>query len=118
MIANVCVPTELLFSLVDSLRIVPLRGALTLLTLKDHPSKPGNQMAFIQYVERDVDAQKLVYLDVFASTPSCSGFCWRRKNMSCKTHVSRQNFHVLLTSASTYAEIRSDFEYKHADDNE
>lgn len=60
-------PTELLFSLVDSLRIVPLRGALTLLTLKDHPSKPGNQMAFIQYVERDVDAQKLVYLGVSAS---------------------------------------------------
>lgn len=70
MIANVCVPTELLFSLVDLLRLVPLRGTLTLLTLKDHPSKPGNQMAFVQYVKTDVDTQKLVYLDVFAPAPS------------------------------------------------
>lgn len=46
MIANVCVPTELLFSLVGLLRLVPLRGTLTLLTLKDHPSKPGKPDGF------------------------------------------------------------------------
>lgn len=57
MIANVCVSTELLFSLVGLLGLVPLRGALTLLSLKDHPSKPGNQMAFVQYVKTDVDAK-------------------------------------------------------------
>lgn len=57
MVANVYIPTKLLFSLslsslsLDLLQLLPLKGDLTPLLLKDHPSNPGNQMAFVQYVE-------------------------------------------------------------------
>lgn len=112
MIANVCVSTELLFSLVGLLGLVPLRVLLPSLHWKI--TRRNRETRWLSYnTSKPMSTQKLVYLDVFAPASRRSDFTEEGKICPVK-HTSRQKrFHVLT---STYAEIRSDFEYKHVDD--
>jgi len=78
MVANVYVPTKLLFSLslslsLYSLRLLPLKGDTYPLLLKDHSLKRNWETRWFSYnmSKLDVDAKKFVYLNIFVSALSC-----------------------------------------------
>jgi len=83
----------LLFSLslclsLDLLRfLLPLKSDLTPFLLKDHSSKLGNQMAFIQYVCRNrCQCEEVCLSRHFRSYRQVDRR--RRKRVSCKTRIS------------------------------
>lgn len=89
---------SLFFSL-DLLRLLPLKGDLTPLLLKDHPSKPGNQMAFVQYVETRCRREGVCLSQYFRSciATSIAG--------EAEGYPVRREIHIMETLSRTYISI-------------